>query len=184
MFPGLADAEVAGTSFPELVRAAVRGGVVELEGRSEAEWLEDRLRRHEAPGGPFEQRYADGRWVRISERRTHDGDAVAVYTDITELKRRQEELLTAQARLNHLLTSSPAVLYSFEAKGDYRPTFIGENIRHLFGYEPREYLGAPSFWLERVHPDDLPRTLAEFPRLFELGRHRCEIGRASCRERV
>ena len=85
MFPGLADLLVAGTPFPEFIRAAARRGAIDLGGRSEAEWLEDRRRRHEGPEGSFEQRYANGRWVRISERRIHDGGAVAVYTDITEL---------------------------------------------------------------------------------------------------
>ena len=50
------------------------------------------------------------------------------------------------------------MLYSFEAKGDYAPTFVSENIKRLFGYEPREYLEGPDFWLDRVHPDDLPRV--------------------------
>ena len=181
MFPGLADLLVAGTPFPEFIRAAVRRGAIDLGGRSEAEWLADRLQRHEAPSGPFEQRYADGRWVRISERRTHDGGAVAVYTDITELKRRQEELLTAQARLTHLLTSSPVVLYSFEAKEQHAPTFISENVRDLLGYEPSEYFEGPNFWLERVHPDDLPRALSRFPRLLETGRHAHEY-RFRCKD--
>ena len=96
MFPELADLLVEGRPFPEFIRAAVRRAPIDLGGRSEAEWLEDRLRRHEVPDGSFEQRYADGRWVRISERRIHDGGAVAVYTDITELKRRQEELQAAK----------------------------------------------------------------------------------------
>ena len=96
MFPGLADLLVEGRPFPEFIHAAVRRAPIDLGGRSEAEWLEDRLRRHEVPDGSFEQRYADGRWIRISERRIHDGGAVAVYTDITELKRRQEELQAAK----------------------------------------------------------------------------------------
>ena len=96
MFPELADLLVEGRPFPEFIRAAVRRSPIDLGGRSKAEWLEDRLRRHEVPDGSFEQRYADGRWVRISERRIHDGGAVAVYTDITELKRRQEELQAAK----------------------------------------------------------------------------------------
>ena len=98
MFPELADLLVEGRPFPEFIHAAVRRASIDLGGRSEAEWLEDRLRRHEVPDGSFEQRYADGRWVRISERRIHDGGAVAVYTDITELKRRQEELQAAKER--------------------------------------------------------------------------------------
>jgi signal transduction histidine kinase/CheY-like chemotaxis protein/HAMP domain-containing protein len=96
MFPELADLLVEGRPFPEFIRGAVRRSPIDLGGRSKTEWLEDRLRRHEVPDGSFEQRYTDGRWVRISERRIHDGGAVAVYTDITELKRRQEELQAAK----------------------------------------------------------------------------------------
>jgi PAS domain S-box-containing protein len=66
------------------------------------------------------------------------------------------------------------VLYSFEAQADYAPTFVSENIRDLFGYEPWEYLEGTSFLLERVFPEDLPGVLAEFPRLFEVGRHTYE----------
>src|SRR3954452_15961140 len=49
-----------------------------------------------------------------------------------------------------------------------------ENVRDLLGYEPNEYLEEANFWLERVHPEDLPRVVAEFPRLLELGHHACE----------
>jgi adenylate cyclase len=61
-------------------------------------------------------------------------------------------------RLAFLLGSSPAVLYSYRATGDHAPTFVSDNVRHLLGYEPREYLRGPGFWRERVHPDDLPRV--------------------------
>ena len=34
----------------------------------------------------------------------------------------------AATRLARLLDASPAVIYSFEAKGDFAPTFVSENI--------------------------------------------------------
>ena len=80
----------------------------------------------------------------------------------------------AHERTIHLLNSSPAVLYSFEATGNNSPTFISDNVRTLFGYEPREYLEGPTFWLERVHPDDISGVLTDFDRLFEVGHHRQE----------
>src|SRR5262249_5028151 len=42
--------------------------------------------------GPHLQQRGDGTWIRINERQTEDGGTVAVYTDITELKQREEEL--------------------------------------------------------------------------------------------
>lgn len=174
LYPGIADAIVPGTPFAVIARTAAERGVIQdAVGRVDA-WLEGRLARHRDPRGPQLHAQSDGRWIQVNERRTRDGGTVAVFTEVTELKRAEHALLAAQARLSHLLTSSPAVLYSFEAKGDYAPTFVSENIRRLFGYEPREYLESPDFWLGRVHPDDLPRVTAEFPRLFELGRHTYE----------
>ena len=174
LYPGVADMVVPGTPFAAIARAAAERGLVrDAAGRAE-EWLERRLALHRDPPGPLLHAQSDGRWIQVNERRTRDGGTVAVFTDVTGLKRAEQALVAAQARLSHLLTSSPAVLYSFEAKGDHAPTFVSENIARLLGYEPRDYLRGPSFWLERVHPDDLPRVLAEFPRLFELGHHSCE----------
>jgi len=51
-----------------------------------------------------------------------------------------DNALTREGRIERLLASSPAVLYSFAATGDNNPTFVSENLRELFGYEPSEYL--------------------------------------------
>ena len=80
----------------------------------------------------------------------------------------------AAIRLSRLLEASPAVIYSFEAKGDFAPTFVSENIMRLFGYAASEYLENPNFWRERVHPDDLPRIEGEMDALFEQGHHAIE----------
>jgi len=81
---------------------------------------------------------------------------------------------TAQQHLARLLGASPAVIYSFDATGDFAPTFVGENLRDVLGYEPREYLENADFWRRRVHPDDLAAVEAEAARLFEKGRHTVE----------
>ena len=39
----------------------------------------------------------------------------------------------AHARLLELVASSPAVIYSYEAKGSFRPTFVSQNIKALLG---------------------------------------------------
>jgi adenylate cyclase len=64
----------------------------------------------------------------------------------------------AGARLARLLDASPAVVHSFEAKGDFSPTYVSDNITRLFGYGAQEYLDDPDFWRGHVHPDDLARV--------------------------
>ena len=43
-----------------------------------------RIAQHSRAEGFFEQHYADGRWVRISERKTPEDGTVAVFADITD----------------------------------------------------------------------------------------------------
>ncbi len=97
------DADMApGTGFETIIRnAAERGDVIDAEGQIE-EWIANRLQRHRHPGPPQVQRRSGGRWVMISERRTIDGGTVAVYSDISELKRREESLSDKSAALEAL----------------------------------------------------------------------------------
>ena len=87
---------------------------------------------------------------------------VGSWSDISERKRIEAEAAAARDRVEHLLATSPAVIYSFRASGDFAPTFISRNIKDLLGYEREEYLASPDFWHSRIHPDDSPRVLGEF----------------------
>ena len=92
MYPGVDVDLSAGTSFESIIRrAAERGYVKDAEGRLE-EWIVQRLQQHRNPGEPQVQRRDNGRWIMVSERRTEDGGTVAVYSDITELKQREQDL--------------------------------------------------------------------------------------------
>ena len=81
-----------------LIRNAAEQGLVEdAKGRVD-EWVAERLAKHRQPGEPHVQRRADGRWVQINERKTAEGGTVAVYTNITEIKRAEEELREAKRK--------------------------------------------------------------------------------------
>src|SRR5205814_9622846 len=82
-------------------RAAENGLIVDASGRID-EWVAERLAIHRDPGKPRLQRRRDGRWVLISERKTGDGGIVAVYSDITDLKQREEELTKKSNALEQL----------------------------------------------------------------------------------
>jgi adenylate cyclase len=85
-------ATLVGTSFESIVSNAVEHGLIPEAQDEPQRWLAERLRRHRNPSGPQIQRRSDGRWVRISERRTTNGGVVATYAEITELKQREAEL--------------------------------------------------------------------------------------------
>jgi adenylate cyclase len=101
-------------------------------------------------------------------------EVVGSWSDITARKQIGEALVAAQDRIGHLLSSAPAVIYSYKATGDFAPTFVSQNIRDRLGYEPQEYLESADFWRSRVHPDDLAAVEAEAVHLFKKGSHSVE----------
>jgi methyl-accepting chemotaxis protein len=95
LYPGEDVQLEPGTSFEEIIRRAAKMGLIG-DGHDVDATVRARVERHRDPGGPFLQQRADGRWIQISERKTEGGGTVAVYTDLTELKRREEELGAAK----------------------------------------------------------------------------------------
>jgi len=83
-----------GTAFETIIRGAAENGqIVDAEGRLD-EWVSDRLAFHRNPAEPRIQKRSGGQWILITERKTGDGGTVAIYSDITDLKKREEELTT------------------------------------------------------------------------------------------
>src|SRR5262249_50269254 len=81
--------------FRHILETAVERGIVHLADGNAEDWIEQRLRNRMDPRG-VQEYLMGGRWVRVAERRTYDGGTVAVHSDITELKRRQDELQQAK----------------------------------------------------------------------------------------
>jgi two-component system cell cycle sensor histidine kinase PleC len=79
---GMPYAEVLSRGKPPVVQSEIgRGG------------------RPQAGARTYEARLADGRWLQVDERRTKDGGFVSVGTDITVLKRNEEQLMDSERRL-------------------------------------------------------------------------------------
>ena len=90
LYADVVDILAPGVSFEHVLRVSLaRGQQPETIEDPEA-WLASRLAQHAAPGPPFEQRFRDGRWVRLEERRTSDGGSIGMRVDITDLKKREQ----------------------------------------------------------------------------------------------
>jgi PAS domain S-box-containing protein len=122
LYPGLDIDLRVGTTFESIIRrAAERGHIRDAEGRVE-EWIEQRLEQHRNPGPPQIQQRSGGRWVMVSERRTEDGGTVSVYSDITELKQREQDLTEKSSALSALSTK----LAKYLAPQVYDSIFTGQ----------------------------------------------------------
>jgi signal transduction histidine kinase/CheY-like chemotaxis protein/HAMP domain-containing protein len=92
MFSYGRDTAMAGTSFETIAANTLKHGLVQDAQSDPQRWLAERLARHRNPSGPHVQHRSDGRWLRVSERKTTNGGVVATYADITELKQHEAEL--------------------------------------------------------------------------------------------
>ena len=98
MDPEMGELMTPGISFADFISTRVkRGRIVSAVGH-EKEYLRERVERHKnASGEPLVQKLANGRWVRLREQRTSEGGVVSTRTDITALKQREAELITAKS---------------------------------------------------------------------------------------
>ncbi|HEY9643245.1 MAG TPA: PAS domain S-box protein [Coleofasciculaceae cyanobacterium] len=96
-------------------------------------------------------------------------------TDISDRKRAELELKSLSTRLNHLLTTTPAVIFSCQPNGNFGATYISENVINVLGYPPQQFLENSSFWINHIHPEDRDRVLAEITQPFTNQAHSHEF---------
>ncbi|MDJ0950363.1 MAG: PAS-domain containing protein [Alphaproteobacteria bacterium] len=130
-----------GTPFETIVRTAAESGFIrDAEGRVE-EWIAERLARHREAGEPHVHQRSDGRWIQISERKTGEGGTVAVYTDLTDVKLREQDLIEANTAKETALRELHAVLDAIE----YGVLFVDSDLRaRLDNRAFREMWGVPA----------------------------------------
>lgn len=91
-----ADDLALGATLEEIfAHACAAGAFPDIDGPA-PDWISQQIDRHSHGGEPHLVKMKGARWQRISNRKTEEGGVVAVYSDITELKRIQDELHLAK----------------------------------------------------------------------------------------
>ncbi|WP_170766453.1 response regulator [Ruegeria lacuscaerulensis] len=103
LYPGHEDLVKPGMTFEQVVRKALSLNVISDAVGREEEWLAQRLKRHDNPEGSQMQSRTSGGWIKISERKTRDNGTVAIYSDVTELKKVEAR----NAELAHIPEENP-----------------------------------------------------------------------------
>jgi PAS domain S-box-containing protein len=90
--------------------------------------------------------------------------------EIVERTRMEQALEASRMRLQQLLAVGSAVIYAADVIGGRLAiTFVSENVTQWLGYEPKEIIADPLFWISHVDPDDSVHAISEVFRLFERG---------------
>ena len=70
--------------------------------------------------------------------------------------------------LDHLLKTSPAIIFSCLPTTNYPATYISKNIKQQTGFEAEQFVNAPNFWVNHIHPDDKERLFKDLDKLHQL----------------
>ena len=140
LFGAQGERVVLGARFEDLSRTVYKRLLaVEDAPPTLEEWLAQCLARRSAPCGPWEMHLRDDRWLAINEFRTQDNGTVAIYTDITEAKRRQRALEQGEQRLRAIMDSVIDGIVTVTDDG--RIESANPAAARIFGFEPGELVG-------------------------------------------
>jgi PAS domain S-box-containing protein len=121
-------------------------------------------------GEPYVQEYrmvaADGsvHWFRDEAVLIRDEEGnpqlwQGVMVDITERKRVEDQVREAEARFRDLVENIPAVTYRETIDADPEHFYISPQVEEIFGYTVADWTWTPTFWQDRIHPEDRERVL-------------------------
>jgi signal transduction histidine kinase len=171
-YPGVAE----GATFAEQLKATVNAGQINLGARAAEEYLAWRLQLHKSPTTPIETALADGRWLRITARKTARGGTVAIHTEITQLKERETALRRVSEQLSEQNLLFDAALNNM-IQGlcmfgpDQRLIVVNRRYLEMYGFSPQ--VVKPGITLREIMeysvaignyaPEEGERALAERP---------------------
>lgn len=146
-----------GISFSDLMRLQAESGALRnASGRAE-EWLADRVKRHNDPQRPAEEELIDGSWIRVRESRSRTGRTVGLYTDITEIKRREIALKTfaeTNRRLAAAVNATSSAILITDPRRPGNPTvFANPAFTMMTGWPVEEALGRNRVFLAGPETD-------------------------------
>ncbi len=90
------EAPLVGRTYEDILRAFLAESPEHQVRDVSGVWIDRQLARHRSARSSFEVELAEGTMARVGQHRTRDGGLVCVYADVTELHRRQQDLLIAK----------------------------------------------------------------------------------------
>ena len=90
--------------------------------------------------------------------------------DISHWKSETNKLIEVEEQLQHLLRSSPAVIYSRPLNDPFGFSFVSASVENLLGFRAEDLLSESQVFKWRIHMEDLPRVMGEQQRVMRSGK--------------
>jgi diguanylate cyclase (GGDEF)-like protein/PAS domain S-box-containing protein len=92
-------------------------------------------------------------WFEVHAYPSDDGLSV-FFRDVTERRQAEQALREAEQRYRTLVEQLPAMTFTCDPNDVSKLLYVSPQIADVVGYTPEEWLESPSFWVDRLHPDD------------------------------
>ncbi|HUD71290.1 MAG TPA: PAS domain-containing protein [Dongiaceae bacterium] len=98
-------------------------------------------------------------WSRASIRlATHAATVAALAVQMTRLL---DRLTQSEGRFRQLLEDIPAIVYTCEVEWPFRAHYVSAQTEALLGYPASAWIEDPDLFGKLIHPEDVPRLVAE-----------------------
>jgi diguanylate cyclase (GGDEF)-like protein len=149
-----------GVSYRELLEKRAEFADLHIKGNA-LKYIDDRLLWHKNPNDHFVETLKDGRHVFGKEKRSESGDLVGIWTDISELKRAEDQLLHGNRQLQMVLdvSPSPTVIRSFE---DSELVYLNQSATEFFANNNIDVqIGSKDNFLDTSDYEDIKKIIFE-----------------------
>jgi PAS domain S-box-containing protein len=134
---------------------------------------------------PFDDEYrmrrADGQWVWVHDTSTavfgEEGEIAyfqGFMIDISQRRQAEQRLRETEERFRTIVEHTPVITYqelpcASEDDPSSTVAYVSPQIEQILGYSADEWAARPGYWIEVMHPDDLPKVLEESARTALTG---------------
>ena len=127
-----------GMPFETIVRTVLESGGFVVDQGDEEKWLQNRLKQHRNPRGPFINQRENG-WFQIREHTTPDGSTLLVTVDISDLRKAEESLRESERHQKAILDNISDIAWLKDR--EHRFIATNEAFAKFSGLEPSDLLG-------------------------------------------
>ena len=163
LYEGNTEIAKPGMTYSQILINAAKAGLTSSIDSDIETFVASRLEEHKNPKGPVIIQRADGSWVQISERRTNDGGTVAIYSDLTDIKKNEAALAST---VDELELARDTAMQATQAKSQFLA-----NMSHELRTPLNAIIGYSELLHDEATDNGNSESIPDLEKIRDAGKH-------------